>query len=336
MDHALWKTAIKPFACPDNPRAAAIAVLNFALYFFAATAGVWSLSHLPWLTPLAIVTGAAATVRIFSAQHDCGHGSFFSSRFARNLLGTVSGFFTLTAYASWRKVHAIHHKEAGNLSTRDTGDFPLWTCAEYANKSKKEQRQYRLMRHPITIVGIAPVLVFFVAHRFHMMDWMPIRQRFRFSGYEQRSVWINNLGILALIALWIHLAGWQGFLLIQLPIWWLSVVVGSMLFFVHHQYENTYWHNTPDYYQVAMQGSSFWQLPDVLSWCVGYTNYHHLHHLSPLIPSYKLKACHEALPQFHGAPTLSLWEGLTTFKYALWDEQHHRLVPFKQQNSLTQ
>jgi len=58
-----------------------------------------------WMAlPLSVVA-AGFLVRIFIIQHDCGHGSFFKSRRANDLVGTVCSLMTLTPYAFWRRQH---------------------------------------------------------------------------------------------------------------------------------------------------------------------------------------------------------------------------------------
>jgi len=67
----------------------------------------------PWLTfPLAI-PAMFLLVRLFAIQHGCGHGSFFASRRANDLLGRAIGLVTLTPYAFWRNDHAVHHATSG-------------------------------------------------------------------------------------------------------------------------------------------------------------------------------------------------------------------------------
>ena len=67
----------------------------------------------PWLTfPLAI-PAMFLLVRLFAIQHGCGHGSFFASRRANDLLGRAIGLVTLTPYAFWRNEHAVQHATAG-------------------------------------------------------------------------------------------------------------------------------------------------------------------------------------------------------------------------------
>jgi omega-6 fatty acid desaturase (delta-12 desaturase) len=53
-----------------------------------------------------------------------------------------------------------------------------------------------------------------------------------------------------------------------------------------------------------------------------------VHHLSPRVPSYRLRACVRAVPALRAGPRLSLGEALGTWRLALWDEAAGRLVPF--------
>src|SRR6516162_7233163 len=75
---------------------------------------LWGLMYLclrvsVWLAvPLAILAGCFL-VRIFIIFHDCGHGSFFKSRLANDILGTLMGALCLTPYYHWRWEHALHH-----------------------------------------------------------------------------------------------------------------------------------------------------------------------------------------------------------------------------------
>src|SRR5262249_44102356 len=60
-----------------------------------------------WLTlPLAVVAGGFL-IRTFIIFHDCGHGSFFPSRKANDIVGFITGVLTFTAYRRWTREHAI-------------------------------------------------------------------------------------------------------------------------------------------------------------------------------------------------------------------------------------
>jgi omega-6 fatty acid desaturase (delta-12 desaturase) len=80
------------------------------------------------------------------------------------------------------------------------------------------------------------------------------------------------------------------------------------LFYVQHQFEDTYWEHTDDweYAQAALQGSSYYKLPKVLQWFTGNIGLHHIHHLSSRIPNYALQQCHDDNPEFQQVSTLTL------------------------------
>ena len=112
-----------------------------------------------------VVPAAAFLVRLFIIQHDCGHGSYFASRRANDLLGRVIGVFTLTPYGFWRRDHAVHHAASGNLARRGIGDIATLTVAEYLARSAFRRLLYRLYRHPFILFVIGPTYQFLVVHR---------------------------------------------------------------------------------------------------------------------------------------------------------------------------
>jgi omega-6 fatty acid desaturase (delta-12 desaturase) len=79
-----------------------------------------------------------------------------------------------------------------------------------------------------------------------------------------------------------------------------------------------------------MHGSSFYRLPKLLQWFTGNIGFHHIHHLSPRIPNYKLEECHKENPLLQRVEQLTLWSSLQTVRLTLWDEQQRRLVTFRE------
>ena len=103
--------------------------------------------------------------------------------------------------------------------------------------------------------------------------------------------------------------------------------VGIWLFYVQHQFEGVYWERADewDYTAAALQGSSFYKLPRILQWFSGNIGYHHIHHLSPRIPNYKLEKCHNDNPEFQIQP-LTIQHSLKSLFFRLWDEKEKMLV----------
>ena len=122
----------------------------------------------------------------------------------------------------------------------------------------------------------------------------------------------------------------KSFLMVQLPITFLASTAGAWLFYIQHQYEDTYYMTAGDwdFERAALQGSSYLALPPALAWVVGNANYHHVHHLSARIPNYNLRAAHEQQPLFAQTPVVTFRSSLAALRLKLWDERHACLVPF--------
>jgi acyl-lipid omega-6 desaturase (Delta-12 desaturase) len=278
------------------------------------------------LTLLLAFPAAGFSIRVFIIQHDCGHGSFFTSKRANDLCGLFCSIFTLTPYYYWRKKHAIHHASAGNLGERGTGDIYTMTVNEYMRQTRWGRLKYRLYRNPIILFIIIPSILFLIIHRF------PYPREKRLKMYRL-NVYMTSLVILALTGVLIWLAGLEAFLLIQLPVTMISSSAGIWLFFVQHQFEDTYWVSKEkwDYTRAALSGSSFYKLPRILQWFTGNIGFHHIHHLSPRIPNYMLEQCHKENPEFQNdAAILTLRKSLKSILLGLWDENQKKLVSFRQ------
>jgi omega-6 fatty acid desaturase (delta-12 desaturase) len=305
----------------------ALSVTQLAVSF-ALFAGTWALmylllDHAPWLSLLLAVPAAFFLVRLFIIQHDCGHGSFFRSPRLAQLVGGCIGVLTLTPYGYWRKTHAMHHAGSGNLEARGFGDVDTLTVDEYLRRPWHRRLAYRVYRHPLVLFGVGAAVHFLIRHRLPTI--VP-----RSWKRERRSILLNDLGVAAWVVTMGLLLGWTEFLKVQLPITLLACSVGVWLFYVQHQFEYTYWEHDErwQYAMAAMHGSSYYRLPRALQWLTGNIGLHHVHHLSPRIPNYRLQRVLDDHPELKAFSPLTLWGSLTTVRLTLWDEAQRRLVGF--------
>jgi omega-6 fatty acid desaturase (delta-12 desaturase) len=278
-----------------------------------------------WITLLLSLPAAGFMARIFIIQHDCGHGSFFSSQKANDLVGMVSSVLTLTPYHYWRKSHAIHHAGAGKLEKRGIGDIYTMTVEEFQGLSKWGKLKYRLYRNPLVLFLFVPTVLFAIIYRFPISRMNALRQ-------VELSVYLTNVAIAAVATGMIFLVGWKAFLAVQIPITIVTSSIGMWLFYVQHQFEDTYWSENDewDYTEAALHGSSFYRLPKVLQWFTGNIGFHHVHHLSPRIPNYLLEKCHKENPEIQDVSVLTLRTSLRSLPLTLWDEQRKKLISFRQ------
>jgi len=276
-----------------------------------------------WITLFLSVFAAGFMVRIFIIFHDCGHGSFFKSKLLNKIVGIVTGLIVFTPYNKWHMEHKIHHQTVGNLDKRGIGDVMTLTVEEYLKLSKWKKIYYRIYRSPIVLFGIAPIIVFTIAQRFPKKFMKP---------KEKLYVHLSSLALAAAVLVLMYIIGWKTFLLIQIPVLYIATAHGVWLFYVQHQFEGVLWAKTEDwdYKDTALKGSSMFKLPSVLNWFTGNIGYHHIHHLSPLIPNYNLKRCHKENAIFQEIEPLTFWSSLKTALLKLYDEKSQRMVRFSE------
>jgi acyl-lipid omega-6 desaturase (Delta-12 desaturase) len=322
-----WRRAVEPFVGPDARRASLQMVTTFSLLGVT----VWAIhtvltSNVPFATLVALVLALPAAgllVRTFIFMHDCAHGSFFASRRANEVVGYITGVLTLTPFGQWRRDHALHHASSGDLDRRGHGDVPTLTVREYLAKSPRAQRMYRFIRHPALLMLGGPL---------HLAIGQRLRGKSKATGPKQiTSVWLTNFGIVAVISIGVWTLGWRTVVFAYAIPYYFAAMAGVWLFYVQHQFEDAYWapHDEWDYVEAALLGSSHLQLPKVLQWFTGSIGLHHVHHVAPRIPNYRLQPCHDASALFQRSPTVTLRTGAAALRLALWDEDRQRLIAFR-------
>ncbi len=278
-----------------------------------------------WICFLPVLIAAPFLVRIFIIFHDCCHSSYFTSKWANALTGYLTGILTSTPYTDWGQAHIYHHATAGNLDKRGVGDIWTLTVEEYISAPKLKRITYRVFRHPLFMFGVGPSYVFLVFHRFSQKG---IQHKGRLSVY------ITNLGLLALLLLAGNTIGYKIYLMIQLPITIIAATLGIWLFYVQHQYEEVYWarNDVRDSLKAALEGSSYYKLPKIAQWFSGNIGLHHIHHLNPAIPNYNLQACHDEIQAMQHIEPLGIRKSFKSLGIHLWDEDTKKLISFKAMN----
>jgi omega-6 fatty acid desaturase (delta-12 desaturase) len=61
----------------------------------------------------------------------------------------------------------------------------------------------------------------------------------------------------------------------------------------------------------------------------GNIGFHHIHHLAPRVPNYRLEACYTSDAILREEAPLTLGTALGASSLTLWDEAQQKLVPFR-------
>jgi omega-6 fatty acid desaturase (delta-12 desaturase) len=289
--------------------------LAWTAYYF----GFW------WMSLLLAVPAAGFLVRLFMIQHDCGHGAFFRHRLANDWVGRAIGVLTLTPYDFWRRTHAIHHASSGNLDRRGIGDVNTLTVREYLALSCWGRICYRVYRHPLVMFGIGPAYLFVLRQR---LPFGLIRE-----GWEPwLSTMATNFAIALIATVLIWFIGIGSFLLVHVPMILLAGSIGVWLFYIQHQFEQTFWAYDGKWtlHQAALYGSSHYDLPWILRWFTANIGVHHVHHLCSRIPYYRLPRVLRDHPELRGMSRVTLLQSFSCVRLALWDEGRHQLISFRE------
>ncbi|MGO9488799.1 MAG: fatty acid desaturase [Solirubrobacteraceae bacterium] len=320
MEARSWREQLAPYARADSRRALGCLATSVVPYLALSLAMYLLLGVSKWSLLLAI-PAAVFLVRTFIVFHDCSHGSFLPSRRANAWLGTSLGLLLYSPFLRWRHDHAVHHATSGDLNRRGTGDIRTLTVEEYRALPFRGRLGYRMLRNPLVMFGVGPIVAMIVGPRIVAKDARP-RMR--------RSVIGTDIALAVIVGGLCALMGWRDYLLVFGPSALMAGSIGIWLFYVQHQFEDAYWESGESwsYADAALRGSSYLKLTPVLRFCTGNIGYHHVHHLNARIPNYNLRRAHEQNPVFQSVPTLSFVDGIRATTLKLWDEERCRMVGF--------
>jgi acyl-lipid omega-6 desaturase (Delta-12 desaturase) len=319
-----WHNMLKKYQVPDTKKAVIQLINSYGIFI-----GIWVLQFflfdysIFWVICLAILNGFLLG-RIFIIQHDCGHKSFLKSRTANDVVGMVSSFFTFIPYKYWAANHNFHHAHNGQLEHSDIGDIECLTVEQYARLSFKNKIKYRIYRHPLYLFTIGGFIYVAIYNRFAFLkDGV-------FAKVRHSVKWANILYAILYLSFG-YVIGFKEFFVVQFINLFFFGTYALWFFYIQHQYETVY-KSTKDnwnYVISALKGSTYYDLPAVLHWLTGNIGYHHIHHLSPAIPNYHLKACNTEFPVFEKYTNkVGFWDGFGSVFANLYDENQGKMISF--------
>ena len=306
-----------------------------------------------WLTAGAGVFIVAFLVRCFALMHEYGHYSQFRARRFNRWAGFVFGVINGMPQPVWAQNHNYHHVCNGDWE-RYKGPYTTKSVDEYAALTPGMQRLYRA-RCSVLVTPLVGFIYLIFNPRFnwlrgslaYLLHMAGISKAARGVPFKQRGaafhsrIWRNRKDYwamfwnnVALLSLWAVMSWWCGpglFFSIYLTTLSLAGAVGIILFTVQHNFEGSYASHTADwdYDAGAIHGTSYMLLPAWLNWFTANMAYHHIHHLSTVIPGYRLARCHEEFAHlFTEVSRLRLSQVPHALRCILWDTRKRQIITF--------
>lgn len=275
-----------------------------------------------WARAIFSVLAGLTVVRGFILYHDHMHNALLRrSRFARALFWWY-GILVLTPPKVWRQTHNYHHAHNSKIVGSHVGSYPILTVEMYEKATPLQRMMYRFTRHPLNIaLGYLTVFAY-------GMCVSPFLRRPK-GNWDSAFALVVHI---ALVATLVHFFGWDvAFFGLILPLI-VACMLGGYLFYAQHNFEDMVVQprHTWSFSRAALECSSYMELGPVLRWFTGNIGYHHVHHLNPRIPFYRLPEAMAAIPELQnpGKTSLSPREILKCFRCKLWDPEAGRMVGY--------
>lgn len=316
--------ATRPYAEEDRAR---------SWFHVAETFGVLGASLagavlIPATGPMALVKLAAAVVagltyvRGFILFHDYAHGAILRNSPVAKGLFHLFACWLMTPPVTWRQTHNYHHAHTAQIVGSHVGSYMVLTTDMYNRATPAQKRMYKLSRHPLTILfGYFTIFVY----------------GFLISSFlrNPKKNWTSLatlVGHVAAIAAILALGSWQALLFGYFIPLFVALAAGAYLFYAQHNFPDMHIEprETWTYTGAALESSSYFECGPVMAWFTGNIGYHHVHHLNPSIPFYRLPEAMAAIPELQNPHKTSFRPSdvIACFRLKLWDPAAGRMVGY--------
>jgi omega-6 fatty acid desaturase (delta-12 desaturase) len=277
-----------------------------------------------WSRALGSLLVALTLGRIFVIYHDYLHHAILQKSHLAKGFFTLFGLFMLAPVSIWERSHNYHHAHNSKLYTSSIGSYPVVTTEKFLSSSRFEQRVYLFIRHPLTIA---------FGYIFMFLYGMCIRSLMNNTGRHWDSIIALVLHVAFAVVL-VLFTGWSGFLFGFMLPFLLVLSLGAYLFYAQHNFPGVTFADKEGwtYASAALDSSSHMKMSPVMRWFLANIGYHHIHHLNPRIPFYRLPEVHAAIPELQHAKTTSLWpwDVVKCLRLKVWDPVQQRMLTMRE------
>jgi omega-6 fatty acid desaturase (delta-12 desaturase) len=259
-------------------------------------------------------------LRLFVIYHDQQHYAILARSRIAGALMKVFGVFALSASSVWRSSHNHHHNHNSKLRGSHIGSFPIMTKSQFLKSSNSNRFKYLFIRHPLTIL---------FGYIFTFIYGMCI-QPFLNSPRKHFDCLIALLLHAAIGSALVIFRGWHGLLLTQTIPYFITYAIGTYLFYAQHNFPDVSFNSEGGwtYEKAAVESSSFMKTSPIMGWFTANIGYHHIHHLNPRIPFYRLPEVIQKMPELQTPKITSLHPAdiIRCLRLKVWDVELQRMV----------
>jgi acyl-lipid omega-6 desaturase (Delta-12 desaturase) len=312
--------ATRPFAEESRLRSwwhtlSTFAILGLCLWG-AAALGAW-----PLRLGAAVIAGLVI-VRAFILYHDFLHGALLRGSWLARPLFYAYGMYALTPPRVWKQTHNYHHAHTAKLVGSHIGSYAMVSTDMWKELTPRQRLLYRITRHPLNIaIGYLTIFLYGLCVSSFLRNprkhWDSL---LALVLHGAASAWIvSTWGLAVYAVVWL------------LPLC-IAMASGAYLFYAQHNFPEADVRSREEwsYTHAALESSSYMRMGPIARWFTGNIGYHHVHHLNPTIPFYRLPEAMAGIPELQDPPTTSLHprEILACFRLKLWDPRLGRMVGY--------
>lgn len=282
----------------------------------AALAPYW-----PLRLAAAVVNGLVI-VRLFIVYHDFMHGALLRGSRAAKVILSAYGILVMAPPRVWKETHNYHHQHTAQIVGSHIGSFAVVTVEMWKKMTPRDRLKYRIVRNPLTILfGYVPIF---------MIGMCVNSLRKSVTRYWDSAVALLVNWTLTAVLIWqFGLA--TAFFAYLLPLM-VATATGGYLFYAQHNFPDMTLQPRQEwtYARAALESSSFMRMGPVMRWFTGNIGYHHVHHLNPQIPFYRLPETMAAMGELQspGETTLKPWDIWKCLRLKLWDASQKKMVGY--------
>ncbi|MEZ4256208.1 MAG: fatty acid desaturase [Polyangiales bacterium] len=313
--------ATRPFAVEDRAKSWFYVLSTLAIWLTLMTASALT-PYWPAQLVLAVVAGLV-TVRVFILYHDYLHGAILRNSKVADLIMKTYGLLILTPSRVWKQTHNYHHAHTAKIVGSHVGSYAMVTTKMWKELTPFQRVMYRITRNPLTVLfGYLTIFLYGMCTSSFLRN--------------PKKNWDSLLSLavhFALLAVLWRVGGLNMmFFGYMLPVA-VATAAGAYLFYAQHNFEGV--HIQPreewNYERAALESSSYMKCGPVMNWFTGNIGYHHVHHLNPTIPFYRLPEAMAAIPELQNpsVTTLRPRDIAACFRLKLWDPDQQRMVGYR-------